>query len=57
MKIALKELRETDVWLRIIQRKSLIEGTRSMESLFTECNELIAIFVKSVQTAEKNLES
>lgn len=50
MKIALKELRETFVWLQIIERKPLCPPER-MQNITTECNELIAIFVKSIQTA------
>ena len=54
MKLALKELRETNIWLRMIQRKPLIEPTDKLDSIVTECNELIASFVSSVRTAEKN---
>ncbi len=53
MKIALKELRETNVWLKIIERKPLCEPER-MKGISAECNELIAIFVKSIQTAQAN---
>ena len=51
MKVALKELRETLIWLRIIERKQLCSPER-LPDIITECNELIAIFVKSVKTAE-----
>ncbi len=54
IKIVLKELRETRVWLKIIQRKSLSKSTREIELLIAECDELISIFVTSVKTAEKN---
>lgn len=54
MKIALKELRETLVWLQIIERKPLCEPER-MKDITQECDELIAIFVKSIQTAEENM--
>lgn len=53
MKIALKELRETMIWLKIIQRKPLCAPER-LDSILTECNELIAIFVTSINTARKN---
>ena len=53
MKIALKELRETQIWLQIIERKPLCEPER-MRDINVECDELIAIFVKSLQTAERN---
>ena len=54
MKVALKELRETHVWLRIIQRKPLIDPAERLEPLLDECNELISIFVTSINTAERN---
>lgn len=53
MKIALKELRETQIWLQIIERKPLC-GPERMKDINLECDELIAIFVKSLQTAERN---
>ncbi len=51
MKVSLKELRETLVWLRIIERKPLCHG-KKLTDITAECNELIAIFVSSVKTAE-----
>ena len=51
MKIALKELRETYVWLRIIERKPLCPPDKTKDIL-RECDELIAIFVASIKTAE-----
>ncbi|MFZ2281645.1 MAG: four helix bundle protein [Prosthecobacter sp.] len=53
MKICLKELRETLIWLKIIERKPLCSKTR-LTPILTECDELISIFVKSIQTAERN---
>jgi len=54
MKVALKELRETDVWLAIVQRRPLIDPPEQVTPTIRECNELISIFVKSIKTAEKN---
>ena len=54
MKIALKELRETDVWLKIIMRAKLITPKEKLSPLLTETDELISIFVKSIETARKN---
>ena len=51
MKVALKELRETLIWLRIIERKPLCDPNELTE-VIKECDELIAIFVTSVKTAE-----
>jgi len=53
MKIALKELRETLIWLKIIERKPLCEPAK-MKDIRRECDELVAIFVTSVKTAEQN---
>ncbi|MGD2030650.1 MAG: four helix bundle protein [Desulfobacterales bacterium] len=54
MKVCLKELRETRVWLLMIVRTRLIKPESKLESLIDENNELISIFVKSVNTAKKN---
>ena len=56
MKVALKELRETMIALKIINNKPLIENTDKIEPLLKECNELISIFVASIKTAQSNLE-
>ena len=53
MKISLKELRETMIWLKIISRKGLGECSRIPEAI-AECDELIAIFVRSTRTADEN---
>ena len=55
LKIALKELRETHVWLLMIQRKPLLDSPNRLSPLIDECNELIAIFVRSIQTTKDNL--
>jgi len=54
MKIALKELRETHVWLRMIHRKSLIPPPDKLDPVIDECNELIAIFFASIHTARND---
>ncbi|AFH49846.1 Hypothetical protein IALB_2141 [Ignavibacterium album JCM 16511] len=53
-KILLKELRETRVALKIIKRVPLINDIELVDKGITECNELISIFVKSIDTANKN---
>src|ERR1700759_1791891 len=53
MKVILKELRESLVSIKIIERKKL----DSMETVLKakdECNQLVAIFVKSIETAKRN---
>lgn len=55
MKIVLKELRETFICLKIIKR---IEMYGSREKIFRakqENDELISIFVKSIETAQRNM--
>ena len=52
MKIATKELRETFMNLKIIYKKPLLNN-ESVKDMLIECNELISIFVKSIQTAKK----
>ena len=53
LKIILKELRESRICLKIIQKKPLIEPERLIE-IVQENNELIAIFLKSIDTAKEN---
>lgn len=54
LKILLKELRETLVSLKIIRKVPLTKKMDLVEEALTECNELISIFVKSIETARKN---
>ena len=44
MKVCLKELRETRVWLLMIVRAKLIKPVSKLDSLIQEYNELISIF-------------
>lgn len=55
LKISLKELRETRIWLKIIIRAGMISESK-LKGLIEETNELISIFVKSVETARKNMQ-
>lgn len=52
-KIILKELRETFNALKIIKRIPLSNKAESIDAAYSGCNELIAIFVKSLYTASK----
>ena len=54
MKVSLKELRETRVWLLIIMKAKLITPASKVQPLIDENNELISIFVTSINTARKN---
>ena len=53
MRICLKELRETRVWLLMIVKAHLIKKESILKPLIDENNELIAIFVKSINTAKQ----
>jgi len=53
MKIYLKELRETKVWLIMITRANLIKPALKLEPLTKENDELISIFVTSINTAKQ----
>lgn len=55
LKVLLKELRETNNALKIIQKASLSNMVPLIEKALPECNELISIFVKSISTAQENL--
>ena len=54
LKILLKELRETMVALKIIKRVPLTNKLDILEKGLEKCNELISIFVKSIETAKRN---
>jgi four helix bundle protein len=52
LRISLKELRETQRWLKLIQRIPLIDNEEHLNSLLAETEELIRIFVTSIKTSE-----
>jgi four helix bundle protein len=51
--ILLKELRETQRWLKLIQREPLIKKAELLDDILQETEELSKIFVTSIKTAEK----
>ena len=53
MKIGLKELRKSYNCIRIIDKKNWYK-IESLKEILTENNELISIFVRSIETAQKN---
>ena len=55
VKIVLKELRETFVNLKIIKKCDFCTNKSLLEEALKENNELISIFVKTADTAKKNL--
>jgi four helix bundle protein len=54
MRICLKELRETQRWLLLIQRVPLIREPAHVDPVLAETDELTRIFVSSIKTAQKN---
>jgi four helix bundle protein len=54
MKVCLKELRETFICLKIIRKSDLIKDEVFLSEVINETNELISIFVKSIDTATKS---
>ena len=57
LKVLLKELRESRSGMKIIKNAPLAEKMEMVDKGLRECNELISIFVKSIETAKKNLEN
>ena len=57
VQIALKELRESDVWLKIIIRSKMIDDPERLIPLVKETDELISILVASARTARRNNEN
>jgi four helix bundle protein len=55
IKIVLKELRETFIGLQIIYKSRLYKSEERIKIALNENNELISIFVKSAETAERNM--
>ncbi len=53
MKMILKEIKESRVNLKIIKRKPVIVHPK-VDVAFNEANELMAIFLKSIETAKSN---
>ena len=53
LRVALKELKESRFWLKLIRAVPLIDEDRVVP-LIQECEELIAILAKSIITARKS---
>ena len=53
LKISLKELRETMIWLKIIARKRMCDIAQGQAAI-AECDELVALLVRSTNTADEN---
>jgi four helix bundle protein len=56
MKVCLKELRETRVWLLMIVKAKMMKPSSKLDSLLDENHQLISIFVTSIKTAVQKRE-
>jgi len=56
MGVCLKELRESHIALKIIFKTNMIPNNPIVPNATKESDELVAIFVSSIDTARKNLE-
>ena len=54
MKVVLKELKETRVCLKLIIRKQMIKPPTRLAEIKNECEELVKIISKSIETARTN---
>ena len=52
MRMALKELRESERWLKLIQKTNLLTRQETLPQVLDETDQLIRIFVTSIATAE-----
>ena len=56
LRLALKELRESERWLKLIKRAKMPVPADNLTNPFNETDQLIRIFVASIATAEKRRE-
>ena len=54
MKICLKELRESQVNLQILEEAKLVNDLVKFNVKMKECNELVAIFTASIKTSNNS---
>lgn len=54
LKIVLKELNESRVWVKIVIRAELLPG-KQLESLLDECDQLCRIVSASIKTARQSI--
>ncbi|MEO5913931.1 MAG: four helix bundle protein [Luteolibacter sp.] len=57
LRLSLKELRETERWLKLINRAQIVPKSEKLAPLLDETDQLIRIFVTSISTAEKRRNS
>ncbi len=52
MRLALKELREAERWLKLIRKAMLLPDAKHLPPLINETDQLIRIFATSIRTSE-----
>jgi four helix bundle protein len=57
LKISPKELRGTQRWLKLIKRVPLVDKPELLDEILDETDQLIRIFVASINTARKKAEN
>lgn len=55
VKLALKETRETAIWIKVIQRAGMVSPAEKLDDLLKETDEPAAILFTSAETARRNL--
>ena len=55
LKVVLKELRESHINFKIIDKGGILPGDTQVLFGIKESDELVAIFIKSIETARRNL--
>ena len=53
LKVSLKELRETQRWLKLVQNIPLMENSELLSNTIVETEELIKIFFSSIKTVRE----
>ena len=56
LKVALKELREAEIWLKVIAKAKMVKPASQLAPLLQETDELVAILFTSIETAKKRKE-
>lgn len=57
LRLSLKELRESERWLKLLKRAKMLSQSEELAPLLNETDQLIRIFVTSIATAEKRRSS
>ena len=55
MRISLKELKETRVWLKVITKSNMIRHVKRLDNIKSENEQLVSIVAKSIETAKKDI--